>query len=112
MALDQLDGWIERLLNCEPLSESEVKTLTEKAREVLKEESNVQAVNAPITICGDTHGQFYDLMELFRIGMFWEILGLLYSLLANERIFFVNYRWKGTRFQHVVSGRLCGQGLL
>uniref|UniRef100_A0A7S2RL66 Serine/threonine-protein phosphatase n=1 Tax=Mucochytrium quahogii TaxID=96639 RepID=A0A7S2RL66_9STRA len=64
----ELDGWIEQLLSCKILSENEVKALTEKAREVLMEEANVQPVNAPVTVCGDIHGQFHDLMELFRIG--------------------------------------------
>ena len=31
---------------------------TEQAREVLMEESNVQPVRCPVTVCGDIHGQF------------------------------------------------------
>ncbi|KAM3258436.1 hypothetical protein ACQJBY_044588 [Aegilops geniculata] len=63
-----LDEQIEQLLQCKPLVEPELKALCEKAKEILMEESNVQPVRSPVTICGDIHGQFHDLAELFRIG--------------------------------------------
>ena len=59
---------IEQLIRCEALSEAQVKELCDRARELLIEEGNVQHVDAPVTICGDIHGQFYDLLELFRVG--------------------------------------------
>ncbi len=63
-----MDKQIETLLSCKPLPESEVRELADKAKEVLINESNVSMVRAPVTICGDIHGQFHDLRELFKIG--------------------------------------------
>lgn len=64
----ELDGWIEQLMECKQLNESQVRQLCDKAKEILSKESNVQDVRCPVTVCGDVHGQFHDLMELFRIG--------------------------------------------
>lgn len=50
------------------LTEGEVKRLTDAARDILKAEENVQPVPAPVTVVGDIHGQYYDLVELFRVG--------------------------------------------
>lgn len=64
----ELDEWVEKLFNCQHLPEASVAKLCRKARDILIREANVQPVKAPVTVCGDIHGQFYDLMELFEIG--------------------------------------------
>jgi serine/threonine-protein phosphatase 2A catalytic subunit len=68
MQNSDLDGWLQVLMECKLLPENDVKKLCERAKEILMAESNVQPVRCPVTVCGDIHGQFHDLMELFRIG--------------------------------------------
>ena len=46
-----LDAWIATLRSCEPLPEAAVKSLCGAAVELLVEEPNVVAVDAPVTIC-------------------------------------------------------------
>lgn len=65
-----LDEKIKQLYECKVLPENDIKSLIEKAKEILGKESNATAVRAPVTVCGDIHGQFHDLLELFRIGGF------------------------------------------
>ncbi|EAA07900.6 serine/threonine-protein phosphatase 6 catalytic subunit-like [Anopheles arabiensis] len=67
MASD-LDQWIEIVKQCKYLPENDLKKLCDIVCELLIEESNVQPVSTPVTVCGDIHGQFYDLEELFRTG--------------------------------------------
>ena len=62
------DKWLEDLKELKCLSERDLKLLCEKAKEIFIEESNVQNVSAPVIICGDIHGQIYDLFELFKKG--------------------------------------------
>jgi hypothetical protein len=42
-------------------------TALTQAKEILMAEPNLVHVRAPVTVCGDTHGQFYDLLEIFEI---------------------------------------------
>lgn len=64
-----LDEWIERLkVKHDILPERLLKIACQKVKEILIEENNVQPVQLPVVICGDIHGQFFDLLELFNIG--------------------------------------------
>jgi len=64
----KVDEWVEVTKECKYLPEKDLKQLCDLVCEILLEESNVQPVSSPVTVCGDIHGQYYDLLELFRIA--------------------------------------------
>ena len=51
-----VDVWLNQLYDGKCLSERDLRIACELMKELLIEESNVQAVAAPEIICGDIHG--------------------------------------------------------
>lgn len=62
------DSMIETLLKHQFLPEADVLRLCDRARGLISEESNVTNVRSPVTVVGDIHGQFHDMMEMFKMG--------------------------------------------
>jgi serine/threonine-protein phosphatase 4 catalytic subunit len=63
-----LDQVLSELWECRLPSESGATALLRKVIDVLSAEPNCISLRTPISVCGDIHGQFYDLLELFSVG--------------------------------------------
>ena len=90
-----LDECLDKLYRRERLPELVIKFICSKVKEILINESNVHSVQAPVIVVGDVHGyawagakasdglksgvvaltseilfhrQFYDVLEIFKIG--------------------------------------------
>lgn len=74
----QIDNVISRLLEVKgarpgknvQLHEAEIKALCLKSREIFLSQPILLELEAPLKICGDVHGQYYDLLRLFEYGGF------------------------------------------
>ena len=50
------------------LPEDHIVKIVRAAREIFLQQPMLLEIGAPMNICGDTHGQFSDLLRLFEIG--------------------------------------------
>ncbi|KAJ8285779.1 hypothetical protein GJAV_G00030850 [Gymnothorax javanicus] len=71
-----IDSIIQRLLEVRgskpgknvQLQENEIRGLCLKSRELFLSQPILLELEAPLKICGDIHGQYYDLLRLFEYG--------------------------------------------
>lgn len=99
-----LDHQIEQLRNCEHIKESEVKILCAKAREILLEESNVQRVDAPVTVL------YSFLCWLMDWPPLLDMRRHPWTILWPERV--VQSRWWMSGYKLFVHGRFCWSRVL
>lgn len=69
-----VDNILERLLSVRgnkpgktvDLKEEEIKYLIDKSMIIFKEQKMLIELEAPLRVCGDIHGQYYDLLRIFE----------------------------------------------
>jgi len=67
-----VDKCIEQLTQRgELLSESTIRDICLKLKSILIFEPNICQLSSPVTVVGSIHGQFHDLLEIFRVGGWW-----------------------------------------
>ena len=68
MEKGEIDAVLAELWSCKLPSLRNATMLLEKTVDILGQEPTTLSLRTPITVCGDIHGQFYDLLELFSVG--------------------------------------------
>jgi diadenosine tetraphosphatase ApaH/serine/threonine PP2A family protein phosphatase len=63
-----IDRFIAGIRSRGNLDEQDVEALFALATDILYQEGTIISVTAPITVCGDVHGQLYDVFRLLEIG--------------------------------------------
>ncbi|CBK24994.2 uncharacterized protein [Blastocystis hominis] len=66
--IHKLDDWISNKETLTPLPEKDVFQLCTLAKEILICEPNIKYIQGPVAVVGDIHGQYSDLIEIFRIN--------------------------------------------
>ena len=84
-----LDECISRLYKKELLADSVIEAICAKTKELLMKESNVVHIQAPVTVVGDIHGQFFDMIEIFKIGGYCPDTNYLFLGRSREQLFSV-----------------------
>jgi len=62
---EDFDKMLKKVINLELLTINEIKIVCDKSKEILMKEPTLLNISPPITLVGDVHGQFQDLMEIF-----------------------------------------------